>query len=124
MWRQRARINWIKQGDLNTAFCHKMANTRNRKNTILRLESQEEIIKDEDRIKGHIHEHFKSLFGSRSEHRCLGASRTVGFGQSFISKPFSEEEIKAAVWRLGKQGTRARRLSNFLLSSFLRYCEA
>jgi len=54
----------------------------------------------------------------------LGASRTVGFGQRFISKPFSEEEIKAAVWRLGKQGTRARRLSNFLLSSFLRYCEA
>ena len=59
MWSQRARVNWVKQGDLNTAFFHKMANMRNRKNKILSLKAEREIIKDKDRIRGIIHELFK-----------------------------------------------------------------
>ena len=69
MWRQRVRFNWIKQGDLNTAFLHRSACTRNRKNVILRLASEGEIFEDEDHIRNLIHEHFKSIFGKKANHR-------------------------------------------------------
>ena len=70
VWRQRARINWIREGYLNTAFFHKSASARNKKNVILRLESQGEIIEDYDCIRSSlIHDHFKSIFVKKAEHR-------------------------------------------------------
>lgn len=34
MWRHRSGIRWLKEGDRNTAFFHKIANSRKRQNTI------------------------------------------------------------------------------------------
>lgn len=36
-WGQRAKIHWLKEGDLNTKFFHSMATTRKKKNTIVKL---------------------------------------------------------------------------------------
>jgi len=45
MWNQQARANRVKQKDLNTAFFYKTTSMRNRKNTILRLESKRKSLK-------------------------------------------------------------------------------
>jgi len=66
MWSQHARVNCVKQRDLNTAFFHKTVSMRNRKYTILRLESQEETKEDEGRIRGINHENFKNNFSSKA----------------------------------------------------------
>ncbi|MBA0879067.1 hypothetical protein Goshw_005831, partial [Gossypium schwendimanii] len=40
-WEQRARVNWLQMGDKNTAFYHKNATHRRRKNRIQGLENEE-----------------------------------------------------------------------------------
>ena len=102
-----AKVNWIKHGDLNTAFFHKITNMRNRKNKILSLEIEGEAIKDEDRTKGAVHEHFKKLFGDKAAFRWLGqipigsdSERGSSDALWDITKRFSEEETKASVWGL------------------------
>ena len=38
MWRQRARMQWLAEGDNNTKFFHKKASARKAKNHILELQ--------------------------------------------------------------------------------------
>ncbi|KAA3472560.1 reverse transcriptase [Gossypium australe] len=40
-WEQRARVNWLKLGDRNTAFFHSMATQRRRKNIIQKLQNND-----------------------------------------------------------------------------------
>lgn len=40
-WEQRARINWLKLGDKNTAFFHKQATQRRRWNLIQKLQLED-----------------------------------------------------------------------------------
>ncbi|KAA3459956.1 reverse transcriptase [Gossypium australe] len=40
-WEQRARANWLKVGDKNSAFFHKFASTHRKQNTISRLQLED-----------------------------------------------------------------------------------
>jgi hypothetical protein len=43
-WRQRAKMHWLKEGDLNTKFFHMTASARQRKKKIEKLVNEEHIV--------------------------------------------------------------------------------
>ncbi|KAH1047687.1 hypothetical protein J1N35_038471 [Gossypium stocksii] len=70
-WEQRARVNWLRLGDRNTAFFHKSATYRRRKNMIRGLENEDGIlISDEEEVSNMAIEYFKDLFSSKQVSNC------------------------------------------------------
>ena len=70
IWRQKSRSLWLKAGDQNTSFFHKLAKARIWANQISEIKSPEgEIIKDFDQIKQQTTNHFHELYttNGRSE---------------------------------------------------------
>lgn len=47
-WRQKSRITWIKQGDMNTNFFHGIDNRRKNINLIEKLKKEDESIVDDN----------------------------------------------------------------------------
>ncbi|WMV21816.1 hypothetical protein MTR67_015201 [Solanum verrucosum] len=78
-WKQRSRIQWLKQGDKNTKFFHRIATTHKRFNSMEQLEVEGEITKDQIRIKEAAQEFYKNLYketeGWRPDQRILDVSR-------------------------------------------------
>ncbi|KAG5628622.1 hypothetical protein H5410_000339 [Solanum commersonii] len=52
LWRQKSRVLWLKEGDKNTKFFHKMANAHRRYNNIDQLMIQGEVTQEKGRIEG------------------------------------------------------------------------
>ncbi|KAA3477604.1 reverse transcriptase [Gossypium australe] len=62
-WEQRARANWLKLGDKNSAFFHKYASAQRRINTINRLETEEwQEVTDDLEINNTASRYFQKLF--------------------------------------------------------------
>ncbi|XP_017628666.1 uncharacterized protein LOC108471578 [Gossypium arboreum] len=62
-WEQRARINWLKLGDRNTAFFHKQATQRKMRNPIQKMQFEDDKITEKDKDMGEIaRDYFQKLF--------------------------------------------------------------
>lgn len=59
LWRQKSRASWLKEGDRNTRFFHKMAGLRSSFNTIRKLKVGERWIYDATTIQDVIEEYFR-----------------------------------------------------------------
>lgn len=102
---QKARVQWIKEGDANTAFFHRCINIRNKVNGISGLLINNEWTDDVHRVKSSIHDHFKRQFSwDRLDRptlkRCVFKSIDDLDNKSLIA-PFSEAEVRNAVWDCG-----------------------
>ena len=53
-WRQRSRVQWLKQGDKNTKYFQKMATSHKRFSTIEKLEVEGVIISEPEEIKNEV----------------------------------------------------------------------
>ena len=60
-WRQKSREIWLKEGDKNALFFHRIANSHRRGNHITKMKINEVWVKEEDEMKQGIMEAFKSL---------------------------------------------------------------
>jgi hypothetical protein len=64
MWRQRSRVDWLKEGDMNNKFFHRKANWRRSKNRIERLKDSNGIwMDDPEDIKNLAQDFFTNLYG-------------------------------------------------------------
>jgi len=103
--KQRSRDRNIKEGDNNTTYFHALANQRNRKKRITVLEGPNDQVTDTQDMLTLATKFYKYLFGFET-------SLDVSLGDNFWAEeekvtleenlmlqcPFSEEEIKEAVF--------------------------
>ena len=65
MWKQRSRVNWLRERDQNTRYFHCRANQRNKHNYILGFEDDNGLWnEDESRMGGLVEDYFTNIFTS------------------------------------------------------------
>lgn len=67
-WHNRCHEEWLLKGDNNTKYFHRIANGRKRKNTIISLENEGNIIEGDENLLKHATEYYSELFGPTKDH--------------------------------------------------------
>ncbi|KAL9691204.1 hypothetical protein QQ045_011623 [Rhodiola kirilowii] len=97
IWRQKARIKWLRLGDQNTNYFHRMAMWRSKKNNLSSILANGSRIEDPGLIKQAAREYFAVIF--RRSEPCLWALDELFSGtlneeqRSFLERDISKEEI-------------------------------
>ncbi|RVW86537.1 putative ribonuclease H protein [Vitis vinifera] len=120
-WRQKARVKWVKEGDCNSKFFHKVANGRQNRKFIKVLENDRGLVlNNSESIKEETLKYFEKLYASPS-----GESwRVEGLDWSLISSesasrlesPFTEKEISYVIFQLDRD--KAPGLDGFTIAVF------
>jgi hypothetical protein len=102
MWKQRAKIKWLREGDRNTAYFHKIASGRKRKKCITSLNAGQQNIRGDEALSKHITEFYASLFAGKANwqlhldwNRVFEPVREVDFTQ--LEQQFTDTEILLAI---------------------------
>ncbi|KAJ9687808.1 hypothetical protein PVL29_013851 [Vitis rotundifolia] len=106
-WRQKVRVKWVKEGDCNSKFFHKVANGRRNRKFIKVLENERGLVLDNsESIKEEILRYFEKLYASPSGEswRVEGLEWSPIFGESAsrLESPFTEEEIYKAIFQMDR----------------------
>ncbi|XP_070031562.1 uncharacterized protein [Nicotiana tomentosiformis] len=100
-WRQKSRCLWLKEGDRNTKFFHKVANSNRRTNCIDRLKVGDDITEDQDLIRGEILEFYQQLYTENESWRPTTRLEDVatlnGEEKVWLERPFEEAEVLAVI---------------------------
>ena len=100
-WRQKSRELWLKEGDKNTGYFHKMANAHRRRNCLGKISINGKMLEKEAEIKVEMVDAFKNLLSAPSEWR--PSLPDLSFNEigiedaSKLEEVFSEEEIWTAI---------------------------
>lgn len=99
---QKARIDWIQQGDSNSRFFHNMVKHRQKKNQIDALKVGEEWIKEVREIKEEVRNQFSKQFKGEQFNRPtldgIEIKQISADEAEYLTAPFSMEEVEEAVW--------------------------
>nr|XP_040252072.1 uncharacterized protein LOC120969066 [Aegilops tauschii subsp. strangulata] len=101
--RQRSRVLWLRAGDANSRLFHIKANGRRRRNYIPLLQTDHGQFTTQADKHAELHKHFSVTIGSvRARNQSLNwdALDLPRLDLSSLDAPFTEEEIKAAVFGL------------------------
>jgi hypothetical protein len=64
-WRQKSRALWLKEGDWNTMFFHRLANSHKRNNTVAAMMVEGNKTEDPAVIQEHIVHFYKTLYSEQ-----------------------------------------------------------
>nr|XP_023928304.1 uncharacterized protein LOC112039655 [Quercus suber] len=96
-WRQKSRMLFLKEGDSNTRFFHRMANSNRRNNHIENLMIDGALSSNQDRISDHIVHFYMNLYSEQQEklplQEVLDFPRISGDNVDWLESPFEETEI-------------------------------
>ena len=106
-WRQKARVKWVREGDCNSKFFHKVANGRRSRKFIKILENERGLVLDNiDSISKEILHFFEKLYSSPPGEywrvEGLDWSPISREGASRLDFPFTKEEISKAIFQLDR----------------------
>jgi hypothetical protein len=99
---QQSRLHWLKDGDANSKYFHSVLSGRRRRNSIISLLVNGNLVEGVQPIRNAVYTHFKDHFAAPSMIR-PGAEnlnfKCLSYAEGgCLIKPFSVEEVKAAVW--------------------------
>ena len=125
-WRQKSRETWLKEGDRNTGFFHRMANAHRRRNCLKSININGRKLDKEAEIKEGLVNAFQNLLSDPGG--CPPpplpdlALNEIGHEEAArLEETFSEEEIWATI--SGLNNPRTRRLPFSLLVFQLGFCK-
>lgn len=99
---QKARMNWLKEGDANSNFFHGVCTNQRRGNTVNMVNVDGVNIEGVHKIRSAVYDHFSHHFksgGAARPHVGSLAFRKLSSGEAGkLIKPFSLEEVKRVVW--------------------------
>jgi hypothetical protein len=106
MARQRSRVDWLREGDRNTAFFHARASTRRRTNRIKALVREDgSRCEDISEIKGMTEAFYGDLFTSEPcDFVAILDSVQAKVSSEMneeLSKPYLDDEIRTALFHMG-----------------------
>lgn len=103
-WKQRARCNWLKNGDNNTRFFHSFASARTARNAVLSLRSEATDITNGMEIKRLFLHHMKQILGTENPALPFlpNALYPTPMNLEDLAIPFSEQEVQRAIRQLAK----------------------
>ena len=117
-WRQESRETWLKEGNRNTRFFHRMANSHRRRNSVRSISINGSRFVKESEIKKGLVSAFQSLL-TASNNWCPPFPgllfNVIGVDQAAkLEEMFTEEEILAAI--SGLNGDKAQSPYDFPLA--------
>jgi len=99
---QKARLNWLKEGDANSKFFHGIMSSRRRRNTIELIQVNGNQVEGVQHIIEVVFIYFsadyKSVRVERPEMDGLHFRRLSVVESSGLTRPFTLDEVKQAVW--------------------------
>lgn len=103
-WKQKAKVQRLKEGDNNTKFFHRIASTRRNFNSIFKLTINNEVVEDLPRMKNHVVEFFMDLYKDSGIARPKSDEvmlKTLSDTQrDLLEKPFEKNEVKMVIWSI------------------------
>ena len=100
-WRQKSRALWLREGDKNTKFFHRLANSNRRYNSISSLSINGVMSTDPDAISESIINFYSHLFEEEESDRPLldglDFSMIPAEDAIWLERPFGEEEVADVV---------------------------
>ena len=106
LWRQRARVEWLMQGDKNTYFFHLRASRRRRKNQIKALQRPNgELTENVSEMENLTNTFYRDLYTSEGVHdmeqvlETVPTKVTAAMNES-LNAPYSQEEVKVVLFQM------------------------
>ncbi|GLU05147.1 hypothetical protein SLE2022_222630 [Rubroshorea leprosula] len=98
VWKQKARTNWVRLGDANTAFFHRSVHARRAQNGIDGILGENGWVEEPDVVKEEAVKYFSNLFrGEKWRRPVLGGiqfRRISTIQREWLERPFTIEEIE------------------------------